>query len=187
MTGQPLTGCLSRRRFALGLAAVPLALSLTGMPQRAAEAATRERSLHLHHLHTGETLRATYFADGQYLPESLYAISHHLRDWRLNRVRAVDPELLDLLWSLRRRLDVTAPIQIVCGYRAPETNAALRRRSEGIARNSLHLRGMAVDLRVPGRSLRNLRNAAVSLRGGGVGYYPRSQFVHVDTGRVRYW
>lgn len=172
------------RRGLLGLA-VPLVLGLSS--GRAAEAALRERSVTVQHLHTGESLKATYYADGRYIEEEMRRVSWLLRDWRAQRARAIDPELLDLLWSLRHRLDTPAPIQVICGYRTPQTNAMLRRRSEGVARNSLHLKGMAVDLRVQGRSLRQVRAAAVSLRGGGVGYYPRSNFVHLDTGKVRYW
>lgn len=186
MNGQGLEGRLSRRNFTFSLM-TPAMLALLGLAPRQAEAARRERSLLLHHLHTGETLNAVYFADGRYLPEGLGAFTHHLRDWRVDRARPIDPELLDLLWALRQRLESKAPIQVVCGYRTPETNAMLRRRSEGVARNSLHMRAMAVDLRVPDRSLRSLRLAAISLRRGGVGYYPASDFVHVDTGRVRYW
>jgi uncharacterized protein YcbK (DUF882 family) len=165
----------------------PALLGALGLAPRQAEAALRQRALLLHHLHTGETLSSVYFADGRYLPEGLKAITHHLRDWRVDRARPIDPDLLDLLWALRQRLESTAPIQVVCGYRSPETNTMLRRRSYGVARNSLHMQGMAIDLRVPGRSLRTLRLAAMSLRRGGVGYYPASDFVHVDTGSVRYW
>jgi uncharacterized protein YcbK (DUF882 family) len=186
MNGQGSQGRLSRRRFASALAA-PLALGLLGLTPRQAEAARRERSLLLHHLHTGETLKSVYFADGRYLPEGIKAITHHLRDWRVDQARPIDPELPDLLWALRQRLETKAPIQVVCGYRSPATNAMLRRRSYGVARNSLHMRGMAVDLRVPDRSLRSLRLAALSLKRGGVGYYPASGFVHVDTGSVRSW
>ena len=107
-------------------------------------------------------------------------------------MRPTDLDLLDLLWALRRRLDAEdRPLEVVCGYRAPETNAMLRRRNGrgggGVARDSLHLRGMAVDLAVPGRSLGEVRAAAVGLRRGGVGHYPRSGFVHLDTGPVRCW
>lgn len=178
--------CLSRRLFALRVAS-PIALVMLGLSPRAAEAASRERSLLLQHLHTGETLRTTYFADGRYVPSALAAAAHHLRDWRQDLAKPVDPQLLDLLWALRNRLETTAPIHVLCGYRSPATNAMLRRRSRAVARNSLHMKGMAIDLRVPNRSLRSLRAAAVSLHGGGVGYYPASRFVHVDTGDVRYW
>jgi uncharacterized protein YcbK (DUF882 family) len=177
-----------RRRLLWGLAA-PVALALLGplTPREAEAAGRRERRLALHHLHTGEALEATYFADGRYLEDGLRRASWLLRDWRAKRARAVDPELLDLLWAVRRRLGTDAPVHVVCGYRTPETNAMLRRRSEGVARASLHLKGMAIDLRVPGRPLRQVRAAAAGLKGGGVGYYPRSDFVHLDTGRVRHW
>lgn len=179
-------GCLSRRQF-LVKAALPLTLAVAGLPPREAQAALAERSLVLHHLHTGETLKAVYFADGRYVREGLDAITHHLRDWRVNKTQPVDPELVDLLWSVRRRLGTSAPVHVICGYRSPETNEMLRRRTRGVARNSLHLRGMAIDLRIPGTGLRRLRDAAVSLKGGGVGYYPRSEFVHLDTGAIRTW
>jgi uncharacterized protein YcbK (DUF882 family) len=182
---QPSPG---RRRLLFEMAA-PVALALLGpLTPREAEAARRkERRLAFHHLHTGETLETTYFADGAYQEGELRRASWLLRDWRAKRARAVDPGLLDLVWATRERLGTAAPVHVVCGYRTPETNAMLRRRGEGVARASLHLKGMAVDLRVPGRPLRQVRAAAAGLKGGGVGYYPRSDFVHLDTGRVRHW
>lgn len=186
MSEQAMRGCLARRRFVTSLA-TPLAFGLIGLSSREAEAAVRERSVTLHHRHTGESLKTVYFADGRYQPEELRAATHHLRDWRDNTTRPIDPKLLDLLWSLRRSLDTTDPIQVFCGYRSPQTNAMLRRRHYGAARHSLHMQGMAIDLQVPNRSLRGIRSAAMALKGGGVGYYPRSGFVHVDTGEIRYW
>jgi uncharacterized protein YcbK (DUF882 family) len=181
---------LARRRAVLGGLAVPLALASAGLPAApaaAAAAARRERSVLLHHRHTGETLRTVYFADGRYLPEALRAATRHLRDWRDGTQLSVDPRLLDLLSSLRAALGTAAPLEVFCGYRSPATNAMLRRTRRGAARHSLHMRAMAVDLQVRGRSLAAVRRAAVALGGGGVGYYPRSGFVHVDTGEVRYW
>jgi uncharacterized protein YcbK (DUF882 family) len=199
MTCSPLA---SRRRALLGLAA-PLLLSLT---PDSADAKTRtrhhssrrgakagpdvlppERTLVLHHQQTGERLRATYYADGRYQPETLHAVDRLLRDWHQDRTRPTDPRLLDLVWLLRQRLESDAPVEVLCGYRTPETNALLRRTSEGVARNSLHMRAMAMDLRLPGRSLRAVQAAALGLRRGGVGYYPQHAFVHVDTGPVRHW
>jgi len=199
MTCSPLA---SRRRALLGLAA-PLLLSLT---PDSADAKTRtrhhssrrgakaspdvlppERTLTLHHQQTGERLRATYYADGRYQPETLHAVDRLLRDWHQDRTRPTDPRLLDLVWLLRQRLESDAPVEVLCGYRTPETNALLRRTSEGVARNSLHMRAMAMDLRVPGRLLRAVQAAALGLRRGGVGYYPQHAFVHVDTGPVRHW
>ena len=186
MPEQALPGCLTRRRFALGLAA-PLALAVAGLRPREAEAALQQRSVQLHHCHTGEVLDTAYFANGRYLPAALQAATHHLRDWRDNTARPIDPQLLDLLWSLRRTLGSKAPVQVFCGYRSPTTNAMLRRQHRGAAHNSLHMRAMAIDLFIPDRSLRVVREAAVRLKGGGVGYYPQSGFVHVDTGDIRYW
>lgn len=178
--------CPSRRQFVLQIAS-PVALAMMGLLPREAAAAQRERSLLLQHLHTGETLQAVYYADGRYLPSALDAATHHLRDWRLDLTMPVDPKLLDLLWALRARLGSRVPIQVLCGYRSPATNAMLRRHSRAVARNSLHMQAMAIDIRVPDRSLAVLRRAAVELGGGGVGYYPWSNFVHLDTGAVRYW
>ena len=186
MTEQATRRSLARRRFLLGLSA-PLAATILPLPTRRAEAALRARSVLLHHRHTGETLRSVYYADGHYQPDALDAATHHLRDWRDNTQLPVAPKLLDLLWSLRAALDTAAPIQVFCGYRSPETNAMLRRTRHGAARHSLHMRAMAIDLQVEGRQLRSVHRAAVALRGGGVGYYPRSGFVHVDTGDIRYW
>jgi uncharacterized protein YcbK (DUF882 family) len=147
----------------------------------------RTRSLGFYALHTGERLKATYWADGEYLLPALEEINYLLRDHRANEVRSIDVNLLDLLERLYRELDTREPFHIISGYRTAATNAALHARSEGVARHSLHVLGMAADIRVPDRALPMLRRAATSLRGGGVGYYPRSDFVHVDVGRVRYW
>ncbi len=185
MTETAMRRSLARRRAFLGLTG-PLLASLM-LSSRAAEAAIRERSVLLHHRHTGETLRSVYFADGRYQAAELRAATRHLRDWRDNTHLPVDPKLLDLLWSLRAALGVSEPIQVFCGYRSPTTNAMLRRTHHGAARHSLHMRAMAVDLQFEGRSLRDIRRAAVALKAGGVGYYPRSGFVHVDTGDIRYW
>jgi uncharacterized protein YcbK (DUF882 family) len=179
-------GRLPRRLFILQ-AASPMALALVGLSPREAEAARRERSVLLHHAHTGETLKAVYYADGRYQPDALKAAARHLRDWRQGLAHEVDPELLDLIWGMRKKLATTAPIEVLCGYRSPATNALLRKRSRAVARHSLHMEGMAIDLHVPGRSLRAVRAAAIGLKGGGVGYYPKSGFVHVDTGALRYW
>lgn len=186
MTEQATMRSLARRRFTLGLIA-PVAVSILPLSSRHAEAAIRERSVLLHHRHTGETLRAVYYGDGRYQAGAIRAVTHHLRDWRDNTQLPVDPKLLDLLWSLRAALETSAPIQVFCGYRSPETNAMLRRTRHGAARHSLHMRAMAIDLQVEGRQLSSIRRAAVALAGGGVGYYPRSGFVHVDTGDIRYW
>ncbi len=145
------------------------------------------RSLSFYNLHTGETLNTVYYEKGVYVPGALDQINYILRDFRQNEIKPIDRGLLDLLVRLRDRLGTDAPFQVISGYRSPKTNAMLHARSEGVAAHSLHLDGRAIDIRVPGRTLSNLRRAAISLFGGGVGYYPKSDFVHMDTGRIRYW
>ena len=145
------------------------------------------RSLALHNLHTGEKFDAVYWVNGRYDSGVLHEIDHLLRDHRDGTSRTIDPNLLDLLARLRQRLASGSPYEVVCGYRSPETNAMMAALSDGVAAASFHMYGKAIDLRLPGRGLRQLRRAALSLKGGGVGYYPRSDFVHIDTGPVRHW
>jgi uncharacterized protein YcbK (DUF882 family) len=147
----------------------------------------REKSLAFHNLHTLEDLEVVYWRDGRYLAPALDEIYYILRDHRQEEVHPIDTGLLDLLHALNRRLGTARPFHLVCGYRSPKTNAMLRKRSRGVARKSLHLKGMAVDIRVPGFRTSALRDIASSLRGGGVGYYRKPGFVHLDVGRVRYW
>lgn len=174
----------ARRRF-LGLG-MTAGLALVSAPVRAA-IAVPPRSLQFECLHTGERLAATYWAGGSYVADELRRIDQALRDHRTGDVRPIDPHLLDLLATLRDRLDTRAPFQIISAYRSPTTNAMLAERGGGVARQSLHTQGLAIDIRVPGRSLAAVRDAALGLKGGGVGFYPRSDFVHVDVGRVRSW
>jgi uncharacterized protein YcbK (DUF882 family) len=161
------------------------ALAVVAGPQLL-KAAAPERSLSFYNLHTAEKLRLVYWADGGYVPESLAAINHHLRDHRTGAIHEIDRRLLDLLWQVRGQLETTEPFEIISGYRSPQTNAMLRGRSNGVATHSLHMDGMAADVRVPGRTLEQIRNIAIWIKSGGVGYYP-SQFVHIDVGRVRTW
>lgn len=145
------------------------------------------RSLAFHNLHTGESLDLVYWSGGTYQPDALGQIDHVLRDFRTGDVHPIDPRLLDLLVRVNQQLDSTGPFQVISGYRSPATNAMLRRESEGVAKSSLHMQGQAIDVRVPDRALASLRRVAMDLRSGGVGYYPQSDFVHIDVGRVRYW
>ena len=182
------TTALSRRRFVrLGLFAS--AAGLLPSPALAAfwHVGKAARKLSFHNLHTDETLTTVYWADGKYVPGALSEINYILRDFRRNEVKPIDARLLDLLYALRLNLDTNASFQVISGYRSPLTNAMLLRATEGVAAHSLHLKGQAIDLRVPGRDLSVVRGAALALRGGGVGYYPRSDFVHVDVGRIRTW
>ena len=124
---------------------------------------------------------------GEYLSEALEHINYIFRDRRTQEIHSIDTGLLDLLYTLKRHLKTDAPFGLVCGYRSPKTNAMLRKKSKAVAKKSFHLRGQAVDIRVPGVKTASLRKAAMAIKGGGVGYYPRSRFVHVDVGPVRYW
>jgi uncharacterized protein YcbK (DUF882 family) len=141
----------------------------------------------LDNLHTGEAFNEVYYANGSYLPDALAEATRIMRDWRTGDERFIDPTLFDALHAIRDRLESPRPFQVISGYRSPRTNATLNRRSSGVAENSQHVLGKAIDVRIEGVELSNLRNAALDLAAGGVGYYPRSNFVHVDTGRVRQW
>lgn len=172
-------------RAGLGLAA-----AATIMAPEVSEAALRAppRQLSLINLHTGERISAEYWAKGRYLRDGMRVINRVLRDHRTGDVHPIDPRLLDLVHALGRRIGNRGPIQIVSAYRSPESNAMLREADgSGVAQNSFHMQGKAIDLRVPGLAIRNLRRAALSLRAGGVGYYPESNFVHVDVGPLRQW
>ena len=156
-------------------------------PALAKIAATDYRAVALNNLHTGEKLKVDYWVEGRYVPDALKEVNHVLRDYRNNEVHQIEPKLLDALNHLHRRLGSGAPFQVISGYRSPATNAMLHRRSHGVATHSLHMKGMAVDIRLPDRKLADLHKSALELRAGGVGYYPKSDFVHVDVGRVRRW
>lgn len=147
----------------------------------------RDKTLAFHNLHTGEKLETTFFTDGQFLPESLNEINHLLRDHRNNKVGAMNPALMMLLHNLQAKLDVKQPFHIISGYRSAETNAMLSKRSNKVAKKSLHMQGKAIDIRLPGTDIKHLHQAALSLQGGGVGLYTRSDFVHLDVGRFRQW
>jgi uncharacterized protein YcbK (DUF882 family) len=148
----------------------------------------QERSLSLFNTHTGEHLKeVVYWEQGSYIPDALSHLNHVLRDHRTNEVHSIDPVTLDLMAAISRKVDAKRPFEIISGYRSPRTNRALRGNSSGVAKNSYHMQGRAVDLRLPGVPLKVVRTAALDLRMGGVGYYPKSDFVHVDSGRVRSW
>ncbi len=143
--------------------------------------------LAFHNTHTGDQLKLTYFEQGRYIQDALQEINHLFRDYHDGSIHPIDPALLDQLYDLKHTLEVRKPFHIVSGYRSPATNADLRRHSDGVAKNSLHMQGRAIDIRVEGLDTRRLRNAALAMRRGGVGYYQRSDFVHLDTGDVRTW
>jgi len=174
-----------RRRWAgLALAAVALGACLASAP-----AFAETRSLKLHHMHTQEKAEIVYKRNGRYDAAGLKKINQLLRDWRRNEPIRMDPRLLDLVWQAYRQSGSNAYIHIVSGYRAPATNAMLRGRSKGVAKNSQHMLGKAMDFYIPGVPLKKLRDIGLRMQGGGVGYYPTSgsPFIHMDVGNVRHW
>lgn len=174
---------LSRRRLLIAGAATAVAVSRPTLVW----GAIPERKIFLANPHTGETFHDIYWADGGYVPDALDRLDLLLRDHNNDKVRHIHPDLIDLLARLRQRLGIAQPIQVTSGYRSPETNAAARRHNRHVARNSLHMCGMAVDIRVPGFNMSMLRRAALAMQAGGVGTYPNADFIHLDVGPVRHW
>lgn len=156
-------------------------------PRAAPGAARDARLLSFLNTHTGESFADAYWENGTYVPDAMAAINRVMRDHRSGDVHEIDPRLLDQLHRLRGQVGASSPYQIISGYRSPATNAALAANSDGVASRSLHLDGRAIDVRVRGVDLPRLRDAAIAMQSGGVGYYEASDFVHLDTGRVRRW
>ena len=179
---------LDRRRF-IGMGAAALAYPLLSrIPSFASpEPLPPDRSLSFYNTHTAESASVEYCQSGCLITPSLREIDYILRDYRSGEIKQIDVRLLDLLNSLSRKIALDQSYHVISGYRSPQTNALLRERGGGVAKNSLHLLGQAIDIRVPGLTVSDLYRAAVSLRGGGVGRYPEANFVHVDVGRVRTW
>jgi uncharacterized protein YcbK (DUF882 family) len=176
------------RHLVYGAAALPFAVySHAAAAFVKSSALAGGRSLAFEHTHTGETLSVTYAVGDSYIPTSLQAINRILRDHRTGTEHPIDPILLDQLHRLAAVTGSSQPFQVICGYRSEATNAMLRSRSRGVAEHSLHLEGQAIDIRLADVPLTDLRDAALSLKAGGVGYYAASNFIHVDTGRVRRW
>ncbi|MFS8935193.1 conserved hypothetical protein [Cupriavidus taiwanensis] len=146
------------------------------------------RTLAFDHTHTGERVSLVYAVGDRFVPDALTTLNGFLRDHYSGKVGTIDPQLFDLLFQVRRELGTDKPFQVISGYRSPATNSRLRNsRGGGVAKHSLHMDGKAIDIRLAGVSLADVRDAAKSLQRGGVGYYETDQFVHIDTGRVRYW
>lgn len=175
----------ARRRFLQTCLGTTAALASPGL--WASRHRSPERILSLRNLHTDESLRATFWAEGQYLKDELRAVNRVLRDHRSGDVHAMDPNLLDQLYLLQQSVGVGGAFHVISGYRSPASNAKLSSNSGAVAKKSLHMLGKAIDIRLPGCKLDKLHKAALALQAGGVGYYPESGFIHVDTGRVRRW
>ncbi|GAB1258505.1 YcbK family protein [Aurantivibrio plasticivorans] len=178
---------ISRRRLvqwglsglALGAASHTSALTTQVVTQR-------EKKIALHNLHTGERLRAVFWQDGQYVQETVSELNYLLRDHRADTFTTMDLQLLESMHKLAI-LNEAEELHIISGYRSPETNEKLRQQGRGVAKKSLHMQGRAIDLRIPGRSLSKVYQSALSFHHGGIGYYGKSQFIHLDTGRNRRW
>ena len=187
-TGKPLDTTLSRRAFLTSVAAgTAMTLAAPGVIAAVATAPARDRELSFYNTHTGEKLTATFWSDGRYLDDGVEEISWLLRDHRADKASTMDPNLLDLLHRLQQQVGHPGEYHVISGYRSPETNDKLARSSAGVAKRSYHMLGQAIDVRLPGFDTRQLKQAALELRGGGVGYYASSDFVHLDVGRVRSW
>jgi uncharacterized protein YcbK (DUF882 family) len=177
---------LPRRQFVAGSLGAAAGFSMWG---RAATAATAvpAHTLSFFHIHTSEKLKITYREDGELIPGALAEINHYLRDFRTDQSHEIDVDLLDALNALFVTFDRRGNFEVISGYRSPRTNEALRHVTTGVAENSLHIQGRAIDVRLTSAKTHDLRDAALALRRGGVGYYPESNFVHVDTGAFRTW
>lgn len=175
---------MQRRRAlltALTIAAVPLSSTI-------AEAATYpELRLRFYNLHTTEHLNTVFWADGKYDPDALEQINNVLRDHRTGQVKKMDPRLMSVLFLINQKVGNKKPISVISGYRSEETNRKLARINSGVAKNSFHIKGQAIDIRIPGIETANIRDAGLKLRVGGVGYYGKSNFTHIDTGPRRNW
>jgi uncharacterized protein YcbK (DUF882 family) len=157
------------------------------LPSWAQHRPRQVRSLHLYHLHTGEQLHTPFWIEGEYLDEGLAQINQVLRDHRNGEIVEIDLQLLELLHDIQLTLGSSQPFHVVSAYRSPQTNALLHRNSSAVAKKSLHMQGKAIDIKLPDISLRDLKQGALKLGRGGVGYYPRDGFVHLDVGRSRFW
>jgi uncharacterized protein YcbK (DUF882 family) len=176
---------MNRRQFiALGARAAAGLVVAQAVP---AWAGRGDRALSFYHTHTNETLDIIYARSGFYEPMALEQVNYYLRDFRTEDIHPIDPGVLDILWRIQQEMGCNGTYEVISGYRSPATNQALRGRSKGVAKRSMHMDGKAIDIRLTGQNTRKIRDCAVGLKSGGVGYYAKSDFVHVDTGRVRTW
>lgn len=176
-----------RRQFLQQAASLGVAGLAASLISPAASAAGEERTLRVYNIHTGEMVNSTFWADGRYIDEEIQALDYLARDHRANQTIALQRQLYQNMYQLQQLFSSHEPLYVISGYRAPKTNAGLRHASDGVAEHSLHMQGRAIDIRIPGVSHRHLHKAALAMASGGVGYYPKSGFIHIDTGRVRHW
>jgi uncharacterized protein YcbK (DUF882 family) len=164
-----------------------LSLLVILIPAASSATALQERTLSFYNTHTGERLSVIYKRNGKYVSQALEKINYILRDYRTGDVHPIDPKLMDYLYDLQTEVGNHGDVHIISGYRSPATNKKLRQKSKGVAKGSLHMQGKALDFRLPGTDLFKLRDAARKMKRGGVGYYRKSDFIQIDTGRVRFW
>jgi uncharacterized protein YcbK (DUF882 family) len=176
----------SRRRFIKKTSVLAVGAAL-GSPIWAEASLPKERILSFYHVHTDQKLQVAYAHGRAYDAEALNQVDYFLRDFRTGDIHTIDCRLLDILWKVQNTLCRKGCFEVVSGYRSPATNSALRNRTSGVAKKSLHMKGRAIDVRLPGVATKTLQKYAISLKKGGVGYYPKSDFVHLDTGRFRVW
>ncbi len=181
--------CPDRRLLLKAMAGGAALLAAPGIGHANIAPLKNQRALAFAHTHTGEQLSVVYKAGDVYVPQAMARIAYLMRDFRSGDVHPMDPQLLDTLWQVQHNLKTSKPFEIISAYRSPATNNKLRSRSAhtGVAKDSQHLYGKAIDIRLPGVALADVRDAALELKKGGVGYYRDSDFVHLDTGRVRRW
>lgn len=176
--------CPTRRKVLLGLGGLA---AYSVMPAHASQSAFGTKKLEFYNIHTRERSQGDFWIDGLYQQGTLENFSHLLRDHRQNLSAPMDKRLYELLYQLNKTLNVSDEYHVISGYRSPKTNEMLASKSSAVAIKSYHMRGMAIDIAIPDVKISHLRDAAISLKLGGVGYYPKSGFIHVDTGRVRIW
>lgn len=177
---------ITRRKLLIGGTAAA-GMALLPNAAMASLSTSRPRVLTLSNLHTGETLKTEFFNGKSYDKSELARLNHFFRDYRANLTKSIDPHLFDQIYRLQALLETRKPVQLVSGYRSLATNNMLRESGPGVAKHSYHTKGQAMDFHIDGIALNNIRKAALTMRAGGVGYYPRSNFVHIDTGPVRHW
>ncbi|MFT5719677.1 MAG: hypothetical protein ACI9T7_003892 [Oleiphilaceae bacterium] len=186
MVGSVSVVCPTRRKLILGLGGLA-AYSVAPKKSKANQNMLGMRNLGFYNIHTREYDQGSYWVDGFYQPDMLDSFSHILRDHRQNLAAPMDRRLFDLLYKLKETLNVSEEFHIISGYRSPKTNQMLASRSSAVAKKSYHMRGRAIDIAIPSIKLSHVREAALSLKLGGVGYYPKSGFIHLDTGPIRRW
>lgn len=177
----------SNRRKLLAFGGAALGVALLPSQAFASLSTARPRVLTLSNINTGESLKTEFFNGKSYDKDELARLNHFFRDYRANKVKSIDPHLFDQLFRLQTMLDTRKPVQLLSGYRSLATNNSLRSHSRGVAKHSYHTLGQAMDFHIEGVGLNTVRKAALAMRAGGVGYYPSSNFVHIDTGPVRHW